>query len=673
VNSGSVSSDTKIYQARFNSGTWSGELLAYPVKADGTLGTLAWDAGAKLPTADSRKIVTVNSDGTRVPFRWGDLDEPRRQAIQPNYASTTALTTLAGQRFDFLRGDRTNERSSSNASGIFRERSSALGDIVSSSPLFVGAPYFSFPDALEAKPYSAFRATHASRKPVVYAGSNDGMLHAFDGDAGDELLAFVPSASYRNLATLSSLSYSHRFFVDGAPNMRDVYYNGDWHTVLVGGLNSGGQEVYALDITDPKDFAEANAASLVKWEFTDRDGPTAGVTGDKDLGSTYSQPAVVRLHTGRWAAIFGNGYNNTVADGSQSTTGNAVLYIVDIEDGTLIRRIDTLTGTTSDPNGASRPNGLATPAAVDADGDRIVDFVYAGDLFGNMWKFDIQDADSTKWGIPYGSATVPEPLFKALGSTDATKPNTVTRAQPITARPEIVRGPKGVGMVVLFGTGKYLETTDDEVNIATPELQSYYGIWDQNSGTAADQVSSRSLLLEQKIIQEGPVTFGANTQTVRVTSANKRTTQRGWYLDLIFGTNYKGERQVSNTVVRGSRVIFTTLIPTSDPCSFGGSSWLMELQAVDGSRLDIAPFDLDGRQGFDAGDMVEIVVAGVKIKVPVSGLQPDVGITPEPGILYGDGAAQEYLYSPGTTGDIRMTIGSTDPRARGRQSWRQVR
>ncbi len=680
VNSGSISSDTMIYQARFNSGTWAGQLLAYPVNANGTLGALEWDAADRIPAAGSRKIITVNADGRAVPFRWDNLDATRKAAIQSNYADNAANETMASRRLDYLRGDRTHEINDSRPNGLFRQRRSILGDVVSSAPLFVGEPFFSFPDSLESAPYSAFRRTHENRRSVVYTGANDGMLHAFDGDTGEELLAFVPSSSYRHLSTLSHSTYSHRFFVDGSPNMRDVFYGNAWHTVLVGGMNAGGQQIYALDITNPNSFSEANAANLVLWEFTDRDRPdtdgdgTEAITGDRDLGYTYSQPAIVRLHNGRWAAVFGNGYNNTANDGSASTTGNAVLYIVDIRTGELIRKIDTLEGMNDDPLNAGRPNGLATPAIVDLNGDRIADYVYAGDLFGNLWKFDIRGTNPSDWRVAYGTAAAPLPLFTALGSTNASQPNNVTRAQPITSRPEVVRGPRGVGMMVLFGTGKYLEVTDDQVAANGVEIQTYYGLWDRNSGADGDRITSRTQLLEQRILSEGSVTFGTQTYNVRATSNNPLNGQRGWYMDLLSPpATYRGERQVSNTTVRGSRVIFTTLIPNTDPCGFGGNSWLMELDAISGARLTLPPFDLNNDGRFDGGDQMSIVVNGQTILVPVTGLQPDVGITPEPGVLFGEGGALEYLYSPGTTGDIKVTTGSTDPRARGRQSWRQVR
>ena len=147
------------------------------------------------------------------------------------------------------------------------------------------------------------------------------------------MFAYVPGAVFKNLAQLASPAYTHRYYVDGAPNMGDVFYNNNWHTVLVGGLNKGGQGIYALDITNPDTFS----ASKVLWEFSDVPPAAAGdpIKGDPDLGYTYSRPAIVRLNNSKWAAIFGNGYNNTEDDGAttKSTTGYAALFIVDIETG----------------------------------------------------------------------------------------------------------------------------------------------------------------------------------------------------------------------------------------------------------------------------------------------------------------------------------------------------
>lgn len=676
VNSGSISSDTRVYQATFNydDSNWSGELLAYGLDVPtGKLNATAdWKASGLIPAYDSRVVLTTNSDGTPVKFRWDDLDDTRRQQIEPSYVTTgTAAETLGKNRLNYLRGDQSLEVGKTN--GVFRKRPSRLGDIVASSPIYVGRPPFYYADNLEStsKPYSKFRSANGKdkdgkdqRAPMVYTGANDGMLHAFDAKTGVEKLAFIPTAAYRNLRTLSNTDYAHKYFVDAPPNMGDVFIDGDWQTVLLGGLNRGGQEIYALNITDPKQFDEGSAEKIVMWEFSDAD--------DADLGYTYAQPSIVRLQNGKWGAIFGNGYNNTEADGIASSTGNAVLYVVDIESGDLVAKLDTMQGAAQDPSALNRPNGLSTPAVIDIDGDENVDYVYAGDLFGNLWKFDIRDNNPANWKSSYGTVAAPTPLFTALDHVRG------TIHQPITSRPEVVRGPRGVGVMVLFGTGKYVETGDKTVNQADKRYQTYYGLHDVNTGTSTDLIADRTLLTQQTILAEGNYTFtqddGATVKRdVRVTSKNTLTANKGWYINLLSPSGYQGERQVSNTAVRAGRVIFTTLVPTADPCGNGGTSWLMEMDALTGARLDSPPFDFNNDGQFDNQDMIPVVIGGVTVMVPASGTDMGVGITPEPGILLGEGGAKEFKYNPGTSGQIGVTTENPGPRARGRQSWRQIR
>jgi type IV pilus assembly protein PilY1 len=645
VNSGSISSETRVYQARFNSSNWTGQLLAYRVNIqDGTLNNEPeWDAAQHIPAADARKIVTVNSDGAGVAFRWDNLDNDRK-------AQLDADEQRAQNLLEYLRGSDQHEQ---RRGGTFRNRESLLGDIVASAPIFVGRPSFSYPDTLESKSYSEFRANRSNRKPMVYVGANDGMVHAFDAENGDEEFAFIPSPALRNLKQLADPNYSHRFFVDGSPNSGDVYFGGNWETVLVGGLGAGGQGIYALKITNPNNLTEANAANVVLWEFTDED--------DADLGYTFSQPQIVRLQNGRWAAVFGNGYNNTEADGSVSTTGNAVLYIVDIQNGKIIRKFDTKQGMAQDPRGAGRPNGMSTPAVVDLNGDYKVDFIYAGDLFGNMWKIDIRSTDPDDWKFAFGTAAAPQPLFTAVDPTDDSNP----LHQPITSRPEIIRGPRGIGMMVLFGTGKYFEVNDKFVNTAVPEIQSYYGLWDRNTGTTTDQIASHTELVQQSIIDEPTITVNGQTVRLRTTTQHQLGDKKGWYLNLLSPDGYEGERQVSNTAVRAGRVIFTTLIPERDPCGYGGNSWLMELDARTGARLWQPPVDVNGDGRIDQDDLVDGVIP--------SGIMLPVGISPEPGILLSVSGDREYKYNPGTSGEIAVTLESRPDTTRGRQSWRQLR
>lgn len=671
VNSGSLNTGTRIYQARFNSSTWTGQLLAYKLDTEtGALAELDWDASKKLPSPDLRQVITVNSNGSPAAFTFDALDATRKAELHEN--ATTAEAIL-----NYIRGDASNEGTGANQFRMRRDSDgpNKLGDIVSSSPLFVGRPSFRYRDSLETVPYSQFANSDAmaDRRGMVYAGANDGMLHGFDAETGTEVFAFIPSPVFARLKNLASPTYSHQFYVDGPPSMGDAFFGGAWHTVLVGGLNKGGQGVYALDVTRPDttlNAAQTNANSIVLWEFTDAD--------DADLGFTFSQPTIGRMRNGKWVAIFGNGYNSRVDDGTPSTSGNAVLYVVDLQNGNLIKKIDTGVGFAQAPTGVTWDNGLSTPALVDADGDRIVDYAYAGDLYGNLWKFKFTSTDSNDWDIAYRSADGPQPLFRAQDDDPS------GNAQPITVRPEVTRGPRGTGMMVLFGTGKYLEASDKLLEPQRP--QTFYGIFDRNTNTELDIVGGRSELTEQTILVETSVDpDGAGPLTsinVRVTSNNTLGANDGWYIDLVSPSGYQAERQVSNPIIRNGNVVFTTLIPDQDPCSSGGSSWIMELNALDGSRLATTPFDLNNDGQFTDADNVTVTLPdGTTISVPVSAVGSTEGILQSPGVIEGGhdltgegkGRRVQYKYLPGTSGGIQRITENPGVSGTGRQSWRQIR
>jgi type IV pilus assembly protein PilY1 len=302
-------------------------------------------------------------------------------------------------------------------------------------------------------------------------------------------------------------------------------------------------------------------------------------------------------------------------------------------------------GTAQDPTGASRPNGLSTPVFVDRDGDSDVDVAYAGDLFGNMWKFDLSNPDPSMWNVANGA-----PLFVAKDSSN--------RVQPITSRPNVSRGRNGSGLVIVFGTGKYLEVTDTDT---TYETGTFYALMDPNAGDTTDIISGRGALTQQTITNE--ITTAAGD--LRVTSANALgATSRGWYIDLISPSGAQGEMQVTDSLIRNGHVVFTTLVPNTDPCEFGGSSWLMEMNLFTGARLSTTPFDLNNNEIFD--DTVTIS----SVLYTVSGVRTTVGITPKPAPLFGEKC--DYLIFPGTSGGTETRCRDPGPRGSGRQSWRQA-
>ncbi|MFK7864760.1 MAG: pilus assembly protein [Pseudohongiellaceae bacterium] len=682
TNTGSLNAGSKLFQARFDSSDWKGQLLAFQINLDGTIeGFPDWEAGSLLNNNDydtGREIITFNPnvdnppggnvEGVGIPFRFpanytNPVSSTEMTTEQIQYLLTNAphaISTVSGSEIaenqtfgtdivNYLRGDDSNEAMGQG----FRERNSVLGDIVNSDPNFVDVPNGRYPDDLEAKSYNSFLTDNSSRQGVVYVGANDGMLHGFSDDTGAELIAYIPSAVYKNLDNLASPDYEHKYFVDGGPNIIDVFLDdtsdpggggpGVWRTVLAGGLNGGGQQVYALDVTEPASFSEANADDIVMWEFDDSD--------DVDMGYSYGRPQMAKMADGTWAAVFGNGYNNTEADGNASSTGHAVLFIVDVETGEVLRKIDTNSGS------AGTPNGLATPLMVDSNGDSIVDYIYAGDLNGDLWKFDVTDSDKNQWKVAGGAS--PRPLFSAESG------------QAITSQPQASFHPDNLGGFMIFvGTGKYLEVNDNDG--FGQDTQAFYGIWDKNQASFATLTSAA--LLEQSITNQFSQAFdtdnnGTNDETFILRDVSDNLidwdVHDGWRIDLrpdkienVSNILNYGERQVSNAIVRNGRVIFTTLIPSTVECEFGGTSFLMELDFRDGSALEFPAFDLNGDGEYDGDD------------TDASGRASDVGIMPTVSIL-ADGA-QDVAFGSGASGDIDVIQLSVGTQAFGRQSWRQL-
>jgi type IV pilus assembly protein PilY1 len=384
------------------------------------------------------------------------------------------------------------------------------------------------------------------------------------------------------------------------------------------------------------------------------------------LGFTLGQSSIVRMANGNFAAIFGNGYN--------SINQKAVLYIVDIKTGALIKSIST------DSGDVSNPNGLSTPIAVDVNGDRIVDVIYAGDLKGNLWKFDVSSSNPSQWDVGFKNGALSIPLFIATDSSGV--------IQPITAKPQVGLHPPSSGtsgVVVYVGTGKYFETGDNVVN--TSPVQSFYGIQDRcvkragTSDTCSNVSPSavRSELLQQSIMAEGT----SGVFSVRVTSKNDTTFngdpgKKGWYMDLLTPPGTAGsERVVAQALLRNGRIIFVTLTPDNAKCSFGGSSWLMEIDALTGNRLNETAFDLSGNGVINAEDMVKLVdtdnngsINSNDALTSASGKKSTIGIIKSPGVV--SAGTTEYKYTSGSSGLLESTQESTAGGG-GRKSWRQLR
>jgi type IV pilus assembly protein PilY1 len=744
TNSTSLTTGSRVYQARFNSNEWSGQLLSFTIDVNGVIDPVPnFDAGQKMPTPNTRTMITYNPGFSGVgngglPFRWANVTAAQKTYLRMDGGSgaVDATTTVCTSdnvpagctdrgpiRLNYIRGDQSNEGATATK---FRVRpTTVLADIVNSTPRYVGPPSGSSTDP----GYLTFRSTYANRTPMLYVGDNGGMFHAFEATTGSnggiERLAYIPYKMYPNLTKLTSKTYSHRYYVDGTASVDDACFGAcaggsDWHTVAVGGYNAGGQGYYALDVTNPATWSEANAGSIVLWEFTDKDDP--------DLGFSYSKPQIVKMQNGRFAAVFGNGYNSTTADPGETActggdgslgnpytpagcsvglTGYAVLYVVFLDagsdgvwtPGTDFIKISTRTSTnivTPTTFSPSLANGLATVAAIDTNGDGLVDSVYAGDLVGNMWKFDVSSSDPNAWTVA-ASGTALFTAFDASGNREA-----------ITTAPVLSPHPSG-GIMVLFGTGKYLEVTDD----AAPYTQnSEYGIWDKLDNTTV----ARTDLMPQKVLNVSAAnpTGGllVSGKTVRLTSAyspnytaGTRTNaagtygdadtnpnsvapaattppQRGWLLDfpnsgdgsppnaIIPGT---GERAVFDPLLTSSKLVFTTLLPSTVPCQSGGTSFIMDMDPTSGSRLTFSPFDVNGDNNFSSADFV--TYGGVTIAV--TGLGSTIGIVPQPTVIAAQPGKEVKVLS-GSSGGLMSVLenapGSTPSGARAsrRITWREL-
>lgn len=623
TNSTRLTTDTLLFQARFNSGDWTGRLTAYRINVDGTLGSAVWEAtdAGKIPRHDLRNV-----------YSWGGTagigfteSELTAAGLWPSIGSPELLA--------YLRGDASREEKNG---GSWRNRSTNLGDIVNSDPVFVSAENFGYaglPEGLAtgSTPYRSFLTSKQSRRKMLYVGSNDGMLRAFDALTGEERFAYVPNAVIPSLSLLSDPAYAHRYLVDGSPSAWDAFFGSAWKTVLIGTTGAGAKSIFALDVTNPDAFD----ASKVLWEINSstaaRPGDAVDPTYATDLGHTMGQGVVVKLNNGEWGVVFGNGY--------RSAGERGVLYIVRVADGTLIRKIDTGVGGAVSPN----QNGLGTPTLYDANGDDVYDYAYATDMRGNVWKFDLSNPNPSLWGIAFPAATgFPNgaPLFQARNSSG--------QVQSIQPRVELARPPLGVpGVIVLFGTGRFFTTTD---NIDTT-TQSFYGILDNGTRVTTTDRSQ----LQQQTISLVNVNFRGVTTPLRDVSTNTVdwATKRGWYMDLPTSK----ERVIGSAVVRSGRVIFTTLIPSDDPCNFGGSGWLMEVDAKTGAKLPYSVFDTNGDGLVNDSD------------TRVGGVPLGVGIVKQPLVLEGSPTAQKVM--SGTSGNIQIERNRTFNRL-GRDSWREV-
>ncbi|MEC5399773.1 pilus assembly protein [Uliginosibacterium sp. H1] len=557
-----IDSGTTALQANYNSGDWSGELRAYGVfPANGLINysNLKWSAQGQLDsrTAASRIIATWNpTTSAGIPFTSAALTGAGRLDLFNTGAANDGADVVA-----WLRGDRSLE------STRYRKRGHLLGAIVNSSPAYVNEAFAKYGYA----GYSAFAESVRTRTDVVYVGANDGMLHAFRADTGAELWAYVPGLVHNKLNALAQPAYTNQFTVDGKLTAWDVEFTSGsgstatttWKTVLIGGLRGGGKGYYAIDVTSPEAASETALASKVLWEFT-----------DADMGLSYGKPQIVKTKSYGWVALLPSGYNNT---------GNGHLYVVSIQTGQLVKKL-----TVNLTAGAYSQVGLAEVTATIDTADQAapqrgatVKYVYGGDLNGNLWRFNLGDADSNNWSSKLLAANLNiNGTAGATAITAAPAVGIISTPGPFPAYQNSA-DTKTSRLMVFVGNGKLLHgsdfSTDDRNN-------GFYAIEDadDNLVIGADGCASLGCLVQVGLGQTSASLGLNNWSSPSNASLTKwwvadqhsfnlngvQRVKRGWYVRF---SETGGERVIGKPVFINGAVTFTTTMKTDSRHTAAGT------------------------------------------------------------------------------------------------------
>jgi len=553
--------DNAIFSSTYTTVEWSGEVVAQTIDtATGeVVPTIEWSAQAKLDSmvagsSDSRTIYYPNDSGTLTSFTFSSMstaekaffkDKCSPAALSQCPTLSTANLAIANDganMVNFLRGQTQHE------GGAFRNREHALGDTVNAKPVFVRQPMWGFADEVSPT-YAEFQIDNEDRQGVLYIAANDGMLHAFNGDSGAEMWAYVPRMLLPDLYKLAEDNYAsmHRYYLDGSPEVMDVYDGSDWRTILVGGLNSGGRGYYAVDITNP-----SNPVAL--WEFCSN--AVLCSNNDADLGMSYGNPVITkRASDGAWVVLVTSGYNN-VSPGD----GKGYLYVLDALTGDVLEKVGTGEGSTTAPSGLGKIAGWADSFGI----DNTTKYVYGGDLAGNVYRFDLTTSTSSVQRL-------------------ATLVDDDGRPQSVTTKPELslVEGHR----MIHVGTGRYLGVSDltDPAEWSPPSTDAYQQTLYTFKDKGTDFGDLRDDLVEQtiEIVDE-------DTRTVSTESVDLAVTE-GWYVDFNPENDSPGERiNIDPQLILGTLVVVTN-VPNDNACTVGGESWIYFFDYKSGQYVSTSP------------------------------------------------------------------------------------
>lgn len=652
---------------------WEGRVDAIKINADGSLGVVVKStSNASFTPAASRSSVVTKINGLYKTFNVSNLAEPLITSLAPANVQATltpAVTALNGGIAPtsaqlktktaelvtkYLLGDQSLELGNG---GPLRVRNQILGDIIGSTPAFQGKTDLGYDRP--GMPGAGDYAAHVSGKTErVWVGANDGMLHAFNPRVGNfnEVWAFIPEAVQGDLYRLTQPGYVHRYYVNGDVAVGDIYTSSGWKTIVVAALGAGSKTVVAIDAT-------GGAAPSVLWEFT-----------APDLGFVLGKLKIARVQTSAttstWAVIFGNGYESQVPSGSV-TKSVARLFVLDAYSGVSLGSAAKLTV----PDSVAY-NGMGSPAVVVGDLALASD-AWAGDLGGNMWRFDLSYSPdsvalSSSWDILQPGR---KPIFTAQRQNNA---NTAAIAQPITAEPAVTKHPSR-GWVVAFGTGKFFETNDR----LDTEVQSVYTVFDELSPYLRNNLAAAAIAplfdlrranLAQRVINAETPSGSGIFRTLAAGSAIVTGRALGWYFDLKSPgvSTPTGERVIAGARTLVPNSFFGTIATSTDTCSGGSTGYFMATGWLNG--LPETPlFDTNNDGFLTAADNKN---AGFRS----SEAGKDRGFLADFGLIStADGGNIAFVGMPwqtrGSTPDNKQGLNTNAPKVKlfaGRTSWRQL-
>jgi type IV pilus assembly protein PilY1 len=556
VTSGTIlASGTSYFQTSYDPKDWRGTIKAFGFTASGAVNT-----ASVLWTTDTAIVPSATAPTYQ---SWNNQTSAAVTLAFANFSTVQQTALNQGLPTGITGADLVEWSKGTNKTGL-KVRSVLLGDIVN-SPLVLASPTDKTASDLSGDTsYSTYLATKAATmNSSLVVNANDGFVSVINSANGTRRYAFMPSSVLPSLRYIADTSYingvSHKFLVDGQVGVFDAQLNSAWKTLALGGTGAGGRTFYALQLFD----ASAGNVTRALWEIS---APATASTANafNDLGYAYARPEVARLADGRWAAFISNGYG--------SNSGVAALYVVDIRDGSLIRKIVI--------DSTETTNGLSS-VKLRVNSQNVVQAAYGGDLKGRLWKFDLSSTSTDSWGVAFAG----KPLFTTAGGA----------TQPITAQPLLADNSLG-GKVIFVGTGKFNETADK----TNKDLQAFYAVWDAEGGSGQIPVSS---------LQPQAVTgvFSGATGQFITTSQNEVTypAEKGWYLPLVYNNALTGERVINQASLVLGRIVFTTAsVDTTDPCASFGTGKLVELDAFSGKMLNYAVLDTNNDGVVDSTDTI---------------------------------------------------------------------